>query len=236
MDKDRRAAQLWAEEWKIKQRNRRILLVIIVLALIAAIGVGLHYVGIFVSRTTFASEEEMKAALQGRYETDYAEDIVIDGDTITLTYYNPSHYSLEYAEEYGYSEYEDSVYEDTVEKWDYRSGEIKCSWMDSIKVDKQGNLVYYSQVFKKTDAPKPTPLDPSELSLFKQGYDSAQDEQNALEDEGIDANAAEEESLEGADSAAVEDPEMEASQESQIETQAAADSAGVEALAGDSGE
>ena len=233
MDKDRRDAQLWAEEWKIKQRNRRLLLVILVVALIAAIGVGLHYVGVFVSRTTYASEAEMKAALQGRYETDYAEDIVIDGDTITLTYYNPSHYSLEYAEEYGYSEYEDSVYEDTVAKWDYRDGEIEGTWMSSIKVDKEGNLVYYDQVFKKTNDPKPTPLDPSELSLFKKGYDSAQDEQNALEDEDSDADAAE---GEDADTAAEDDPALEASQESRIETQAAADSAGVKALAGGSGE
>ncbi len=220
MNQDRRDAQLWAEEWKIKQRNRRILLMVLAIVLIAAIGVGLHYVGIFLSRTTFSSEEEMKAAVQGRFETDYAEDIVIEGDKVTLTYYNPSHYSLEYAEQYGYSEYDDSVYEDTVEKWDYRNGVIKCSWMDKITVDKDGNLVYYEQVFKKTNDPKPTPLDPSELSLFKKGYDSAQAEQNEEVLEGDEAVTGEE--VAG----------MEASQESQEETQAAADSAGVEASAG----
>ena len=91
MDQDRREAQLWAEEWKIKQRNRRILRVVLALVLICAIGVGLHYVGIMVARMTFNSAEEMKTYLQGRYETDYAEDIVIEGDTVTLTYYNPSH-------------------------------------------------------------------------------------------------------------------------------------------------
>lgn len=217
MDKDRREAQLWAEEWNIKQKSRRRFAVIAVLLIIAAIGVGLHYVGIFVSRTTYASEAEMKAALQGRYETDYAEDIVIDGDTVTLTYYNPSHYSLEYAEEYGYSDYEDSVYEDTVVKWDYRIGEIKCNWMDSIKVDKNGNLVYYDQVYKKTNDPKPVPLDPSELSLFKKGYDSAQAEQN--EADGTEADELEEE-WDG------EDSEYEESHESHIETQAAAEEAG----------
>jgi hypothetical protein len=217
MDKDRREAQLWAEEWNIKQKSRRRFAVIAVLLIIAAIGVGLHYVGIFVSRTTYASEAEMKAALQGRYETDYAEDIVIDGDTVTLTYYNPSHYSLEYAEEYGYSDYEDSIYEDTVVKWDYRIGEIKCNWMDSIKVDKNGNLVYYDQVYKKTNDPKPVPLDPSELSLFKKGYDSAQAEQN--EADGTEADELEEE-WDG------EDSEYEESHESHIETQAAAEEAG----------
>ena len=232
MDKDRRAAQQWAEEWKIKQKNRRILRTILIVLLIAAIGVGLHFVGVYIGRTTYASAEEMKTALQGRYETDYAEDIVIEGDTVTLTYYNPSHYSLEYAEEYGYSEYEDSVYEDTVIEWDYRSGEIKGSWMDTIKVNKDGSLDYYGQKFNKTDAPKPTPLDPSELSLFRQGYDSAQDEQNALEDGDTDAETA----AEGEEAAAEEDPTMEASLESRQETQDAADSAGVEALAGGSGE
>jgi hypothetical protein len=226
MDKDRREAQQWAEEWKIKQKNRRTLRIILVLLLIAAIGVGLHFVGVLVSRTTYASADEMKAALQGRYETDYAEDIVIDGDKVTLTYYNPSHYSLEYAEEYGYSDYEDSVYEDTVVEWDYRDGEIKCGWMDKIWVNKEGNLVYYDQEFKKTSDPKPTPLDPSELSLFKQGYDSAQSEDETLTDDGSDAAAA----AEGEEAASGEETEgMEAAQESQLETQAAADSAGVEA-------
>ena len=232
MDQDRREAQLWAEEWKIKQRNRRILRVVLALVLICAIGVGLHYVGIMVARMTFNSAEEMKAYLQGRYETDYAEDIVIEGDTVTLTYYNPSHYSLEYAEEYGYSEYEDSVYEDTVKEWDFRSGEIKGNWMDTIQVNKDGSLDYYGQIFRKTDDPKPTPLDPSELSLFKQGYDSAQDELDALVEDGSDADTA----PEGEEAAAEEDEAMEASLESKVETQEAADSAGVEALAGGSGE
>lgn len=230
MDKDRRAAQQWAEEWKIKQKNRRILRTILIVLLIAAIGVGLHFVGVYIGRTTYASAEEMKTALQGRYETDYAEDIEIEGDKVTLTYYNPSHYSLEYAEEYGYSDYEDSVYEDTVTKWDYRNGAIKCGWMDEIVVNKDGNLVYYEQVFKKTNDPKPTPLDPSELSLFKQGYDSAQEELDALTEEGSAAaegeEAVSEEVLDG----------IEASQESLTETQEAADSAGVEAIAGGSGE
>lgn len=233
MNQDRRDAQLWAEEWKIKQRNRRVLLTVLAVLLIVAMGVGLHYVGVFLSRTTFSSEEEMKAAVQGRFETDYAEDIVIEGDKVTLTYYNPSHYSLEYAEQYGYSEYDDSVYEDTVEKWDYRNGVIKCSWMDKITVDKDGNLVYYEQVFRKTNDPKPTPLDPSELSLFKKGYDSAQAEQN---DEAVEEDELEGEDPEGDEAVTGEEAAaMEASQESQEETQAAADSAGVEASAGSAG-
>ena len=79
-----------------------------------------------------------------------------------------------------------------------------------------------------TNDPKPTPLDPSELSLFKKGYDSAQAEQN---DEALEEDAPEgDETVTGEEAAA-----MEASQESQEETQAAADSAGVEASAGSAG-
>lgn len=221
MNEDRREAQHWADEWQIKQKKRKRLIVFLVILAIAAVGVVNHYVSIFLSRSLYGSAEEMKAALQGRYETDYAEDIEINGDIITLTYYNESHYDLEYAEKYGYSDYEDSVYEDTVSEWSYRTGEIKGTWMDTIKVDKDGNLVYYSQVYKKTDAPKPTPIDPSELSLFKQGYDSAQDDSEAA---GSEAEAETEEELLS--------EEALQSEESRLETEAAADSAGVEALAG----
>ena len=171
MTQDRRDAMHWAEEWRIKQRNKRILLIVVAVLAVALLAFIINYVSIMVSRTTYASEEEMKAALQGRYETDYAEDIVIDGDSLTLTYYNQSHYDLEYAEKYGYSDYEDSVYDDEIVKWDYRRGEIKLKWMDTIEVDKDGNLIYYKQTFSKTNDPKPTPLDPSLLSLYKQGYE-----------------------------------------------------------------
>lgn len=229
MNQDRRDAQLWAEEWKIKQRNRRRLIAILAIAVIVGVGVLNHYVSILFSRTTYGSAEEMKAALQGRYETDYAEDIVIDGDTITLTYYNPSHYSLEYAEEYGYSEYDDSVYEDTVEEWDFRSGQIKGGWMDVISVDKEGNLVYYQQTFKKTDDPKPVPIDPSELSLYKKGYSDSEQARS-----GDDAEYEEGEEAEYSEEA--EAPEEEAAaEESRLETEEAAENAGIEAIEGSEG-
>ena len=136
MTQDRRDAMHWAEEWRIRQRNKRILLIVLAIVAVALLAFIINYVSIMVSRTTYASEEEMKAALQGRYETDYAEDIVIDGDSLTLTYYNQSHYDLEYAEKYGYSDYEDSVYDDEVVEWDYRRGQIKLKWMDTITVTK----------------------------------------------------------------------------------------------------
>ena len=223
MTQDRRDAMHWAEEWRIRQRNKRILLIVVAVLAVALLAFIINYVSIMVSRTTYASEEEMKAALQGRYETDYAEDIVIDGDSLTLTYYNQSHYDLEYAEKYGYSDYEDSVYDDEIVEWDYRRGQIKLKWMDTITVDKSGNLVYYHQQYKKTNDPKPTPLDPSLLSQYKQGYEdglNAGEEDADTSDDAASGAGLTEEELEAQD----------AVQESQDETQAAAEEAGVEPL------
>ena len=221
MTQDRRDAMHWAEEWRIKQRNKRILLIVVAVLAVALLAFIINYVSIMVSRTTYASEEEMKAALQGRYETDYAEDIVIDGDSLTLTYYNQSHYDLEYAEKYGYSDYEDSVYDDEIVEWDYRRGQIKLKWMDTITVDKSGNLVYYHQQYKKTNEPKPTPLDPSLLSQYKQGYE---DGLNAGEEDADSSDDA----ASGAGLTEEEQEAQDAVQESQDETQAAAEEAGVE--------
>ncbi len=223
MTQDRRDAMHWAEEWRIRQRNKRILLIVLAIVAVAVLALIINYVSIMVSRTTYASEEEMKAALQGRYETDYAEDIVIDGDSLTLTYYNQSHYDLEYAEKYGYSDYEDSVYDDEVVEWDYRRGQIKLKWMDTITVDKSGNLVYYHQQYKKTNEPKPTPLDPSLLSQYKQGYE---DGLNAGEEDADSSDDA----ASGAGLTEEEQEAQDAVQESQDETQAAAEEAGVEPL------
>lgn len=216
MDQDRRDAMLWAEEWRIKQRRKKILIAALAAVCIAAVAFAVNFISIKVSRTTFGSAEEMKEALQGRYETDYAEDIVIDGDTITLTYYNRSHYDLEYAEKYGYSDYDDSVYEDTVAEWDYRTGRIKCGWMSDYTVDQDGNLVYYGQVYKKTDAPKPTPIDPSELKIF--------------EEDGEEAQGSGEEASDVPDMTEEEQEAEDAVQESQEETHDAAEDAGVEPL------
>ena len=223
MTQDRRDAMHWAEEWRIRQRNKRILLIVLAIVAVALLAFIINYVSIMVSRTTYASEEEMKAALQGRYETDYAEDIVIDGDSLTLTYYNQSHYDLEYAEKYGYSDYEDSVYDDEVVEWDYRRGQIKLKWMDTITVDKSGNLVYCHQQYKKTNEPKPTPLDPSLLSQYKQGYE---DGLNAGEEDADSSDDA----ASGAGLTEEEQEAQDAVQESQDETQAAAEEAGVEPL------
>ena len=223
MTQDRRDAMHWAEEWRIRQRNKRILLIVVAVLAVALLAFIINYVSIMVSRTTYASEEEMRAALQGRYETDYAEDIVIDGDSLTLTYYNQSHYDLEYAEKYGYSDYEDSVYDDEIVEWDYRRGQIKLKWMDTITVDKSGNLVYYHQQYKKTNEPKPTPLDPSLLSQYKQGYE---DGLNAGEEDADSSDDA----ASGAGLTEEEQEAQDAVQESQDETQAAAEEAGVEPL------
>ena len=226
MTQDRRDAIHWAEEWRIRQRRNKIIIGVAAVLVIAMLGFLISFVSVRVSRTMYSSEEEMKAALQGRFETDYAEDIVIDGDTITLTYYNQSHYDLEFAETYGYSEYDDSVYEDKVVKWDYRRGEIKLDWMSTITVDKDGNLRYYSQAFVKTNEPKPTPIDPSELSLYKKGY-SDSEAANAEDEEAEESD----ETASGDDAMTAEEAAgQEASAESQEETQAAAEEAGVEPL------
>jgi len=87
MDQDRRDAASWAKEWSIRQRNRRLLMVLGAILLIAVIGYMVNFTIVHVERTTFHSVEEMRKAMQGRYaiERDY-EDIVIEGDEIVLTY------------------------------------------------------------------------------------------------------------------------------------------------------
>jgi hypothetical protein len=150
--------------------------------------------------------------MQGRFamERDY-EDIIIEGDEITLTYLAYTHYNREYAERYGYDyDEQDSVYEDHVVKWDYRNGVIRTEWMGDLIVDKNGNLrrgdSYYG-TFYKTDKPRPEPIDPSTLktpegsiNLENQDgsitMDASDGEEEALEER--------EESLESTDSAALE--------------------------------
>ena len=169
MDQDRRDAAAWAKEWYIRQKNRRLLMALAFLLLLAAIGYMINFTIVHVERTTFRSVEDMRKAMQGRYaiESDY-EDIVIDGDDITLTYLSFSHYDRDYAEKYGYDySGEDSVYEDRIVEWDYRNGVIKTRWMGDIIVDKNGNIrrgESYYWTFYRTDKPRPEPIDPSTLN------------------------------------------------------------------------
>ena len=174
MDQDRRDADAWAKEWSIRQRNRRLLIVLAAVLLCVVTGFVIKFVVVQVERTTFSSVEEMRKEMQGRYaiERDY-EDIIIDGDDIRLTYLAYTHYNREYAERYGYNyDEEDSVYEDHIVKWDYRNGVIKTRWMGDIIVDKDGNIrrgdSYYGTFFK-TDKPRPEPIDPSTLKT-PEGY------------------------------------------------------------------
>lgn len=195
LDQDRRDAKAWAQEWHIKQKNMKFLRVVAIIAAIAALYFITNFAIVHATRTTFGSVEEMRAALQGRFETDYCEDIEIIGDDITLTYYEISHYDSEYAEKYGYSEYEDSVYDDKIVEWDYRHGLIKCEWMSDIKVDKDGNLRYYSETFVKTDAPKPEPIDPSTLTGGSVTWDTEGEDPEAI-DEAAEAVQEEQEMTE----------------------------------------
>ena len=193
MDQDRRDAAAWAKEWQIRQKNRRLLMALGFLLLLAVIGYMIHFTIVHVERTTFKSVEDMRKAMQGRYaiERDY-EDIIIEGDEIILTYMSFSHYDREFAEKYGYDySGEDSVYDDHIEEWDYRNGVIRTQWMGDIIVDKNGNIRrgdrYYSTFFR-TDKPRPEPIDPSTLSNPEGDINadiSAEDEQLFEEREEI---------------------------------------------------
>ena len=201
MDQDRRDAAAWAKEWQIKQRNRRLLMVLGAILAVAVIGYMINFTIVHVERTTFHTVEEMRKAMQGRYaiERDY-EDIMIEGDEIVLTYLAYTHYDRDYAERYGYNyEEEDSVYEDRIVEWDYRNGVIKTEWMGDIIVDKNGNIrrgdTYYG-TFYKTDEPRPEPIDPSTLKT-PEGSINAD-----LSAEAEDAFEEREESLESTEDAA----------------------------------
>lgn len=210
MDQDRRNAAAWAKEWQIKRKNRRLLCVLAGLLAVAVIGWLISFITIHVERTTFRSAEEMRSAMQGRYaiERDY-EDIIIDGDEVTLTYMSFSHYDREYAEKYGYDYYgDDSVYEDHVTAWDYRHGVIKTEWMGDLVVDKNGNIrrgdSYYS-TFYKTDKQRPEPIDPSTLTN-PEGNEGAEisPEEEQLIEEIEDSIESDEHALEGVQAAAEE--------------------------------
>ena len=212
MDQDRRDAAAWAKEWYIRQKNRRLLMVLGAVLLVAAIGYAVHFTIVHVERTTFRSTEDMRKAMQGRFamERDY-EDIIIEGDEVTLTYLAYTHYNREYAERYGYNyDEQDSVYEDHIVKWDYRNGVIRTEWMGDLIVDKNGNLrrgdSYYG-TFYKTDKPRPEPIDPSTLKT-PEGSINLENQDGSITMEASDgeeeAFEEREESLESTDSAALE--------------------------------
>ena len=196
MDQDRRDAAAWAKEWQIKRKNRRLIYALTGLLAVALIGYLISFIVIHTERTTFRSAEEMRAALQGRYEeSQYYEDVIIEGDQITLTYYEMSHYDREYAERYGYEyDMEDSVYDDRIVEWDYRHGVIKTKWMGDIIVDKNGNIRRndrYYDTYYKTDKPRPEPIDPSTLNNPEGNADAeiSPEEESAIEEREQDLEA-----------------------------------------------
>ena len=104
MNQDRRDAAAWAKEWQIRQKNRRLLMVLGALLAIAFIGYMINFTIVHVERTTFKSVEDMRKAMQGRYaiERDY-EDIIIEGDeTPSVLLCHTATYDRVYAERYGY--------------------------------------------------------------------------------------------------------------------------------------
>lgn len=204
---DRRDAAAWAKEWQIKRKNRAIIYVIAGILGIALIGYLISFLVIHSQRTTYKSVEEMRAANQGRFvENDYYEDVIIDGDDITLTYLERSHYDRDYAERYGYEyDYGDSVYDDRVVEWDYRHGVIRTEWMGDYIVDKNGNIrrgrSYYG-TFYKTDKPRPEKIDPSTLKNTEgeEGMELTPEEEQVIEEREEELEA-DEEALEGAEGA-----------------------------------
>lgn len=165
MDESRRHAEAWAAEWRLRKRNRTIVTIIVVL-IVAIVAIGaVGYFSTRISRSTYSSAEEMKAAVQGRYaiESSYT-DLIIEDDEITLTYLAYSHYNRDYAERYGYDADEDNVLTDHVVKWDYKHGVLKTEWMDDLIIDKDGNIHRGKYtVLYKTDRPRPEPIDPATL-------------------------------------------------------------------------
>ena len=166
MDESRRHAEAWAREWRLRRRTQRIITIIAVAVLLIAAIAAVEYFSNRIGRTTYKSEEEMKAAVQGRYslESSYM-DMVIEGDEVTFTYWSYSHYDRNYAERYGYDAEQDSVYTDHIVKWDYRHGVLKTEWMDDLIIDSDGNIHKGKYtVLYKTDRPRPEPIDPSTLN------------------------------------------------------------------------
>lgn len=165
MDESRRHAEAWATEWRLRKRNRRIV-TIVVAVVVAIVVIGtIGYLSNRISRSTYSSAEEMKAAVQGRYaiESSYT-DLIIEGDEVTLTYLAYSHYNRDYAERYGYDADKDSVLTDHIVKWDYKHGVLKTEWMDDLIIDKDGNIHRGKYtVLYKTDRPRPEPIDPATL-------------------------------------------------------------------------
>lgn len=166
MDQDRRDAIAWAKEWQIRQKNRRLLFGLTGIAAVIVVCLLIRYIVIQSERSTYSSVEAMRAALQGRYVASYGyEEAMIEGDIVTVTFLEPSHYNREYAERYGYSEeFSDHSYEHRVTEWDYRHGVIKLDWGGDLIVDKSGGLRYSQNIqYFKTDEPRPEPIDPASL-------------------------------------------------------------------------
>lgn len=166
MDESRRHAEAWAQDWRIRKRNRTIIAIIAGILVFTLVFGLISYLSDRIPRMTFSSEEEMKEAVQGRYaiESSYI-DLVIEGDLVTLTYWSYSHYNKDYAEKYGYDAEQDSVHTDHIVKWDYKRGVLKTEWMDDLIIDRDGNIHKgkYTTLYK-TDRPRPDPIDPSTLN------------------------------------------------------------------------
>ena len=75
MDQDRRDAAAWAREWQIKQKNRRLLMVLGGIVLVAVAAFLIKAAIVLLERTTFGSEEEMRAALEAACAWEFVSEM-----------------------------------------------------------------------------------------------------------------------------------------------------------------
>ncbi|MBQ0018019.1 MAG: hypothetical protein KBS63_02230 [Clostridiales bacterium] len=146
MDQDRIDAQNWATEWAIRQKNKKIICIVIGILLAAFVYFAITAVKIYFTRTIFRSEAEMKEAMQGSFKYEDYQEIDIVGDKVYFTYFNVKDEDSGEYNEYTKS-YTDNTYDDVVVKWHPYTGTIECDWLGDYTVDTKVNLTRNSTTF-----------------------------------------------------------------------------------------
>ena len=136
---DRERIGRWEQDWAIRKKNRRLIIVCVAVLVIGLLVLLVSAGAMMLTRTTYSSEEEMSKAVEGCYlYEDFIMIVIFDGQ-VELTYFN------------SWDDTGDSVFNDTVKKWNYRTGTIKMNWMDDITIDKDGNPVFSGRTYRKVD-------------------------------------------------------------------------------------
>lgn len=148
MDQDRIDAQNWATEWTIRQKNKKIICIVIGILLAAFVYFVITAAKIYFSRTVFRSEAEMKEAMQGSFKYEDYQEIDIVGDKLYLTYFNVNSENSGTYNEYT-ENYTDTTYDDVVVKWHPYTGTIECDWLGDYVVDADVNIMRSYTTFKR---------------------------------------------------------------------------------------